>query len=728
MASIFTVGKTFSDYQTLEREVEKFEKENFVKLCKNDSRKIKAAAVRYPGREFTEELVYAELKYCCHHGGKSFTSRSKGDRPNQTTGKIGCPFTIRSKATKDGQFLEVVSAVTEHNHQVSEIEYKFHPRVRKVDRETEEEIAQHLKFNANRKLVQQSYKEKTGKKIILKDIHNIATSFKATEEPLSQSSEVQSLFTWIQTQFPGIDCKFVVNDSELTGIYIQDPEMKSTFQRFPEVLLSDSTYKTNNVNMALYVLMAVDGNSESHIVAAFLLSKEDKISLTDMMQRFKTRNPQWQNTQCIITDKDMTERSVFKSELPQVQPQICLYHTLRTFSREVTLDKMQISSQQRADSLKHLEKLAYSFDEDAYCTNYEDFLSVVPERVASYYNANWHEIRNEWVKGLKSYHLQNDTTNRVESFFSTLKKYFHPRSSLKEMLSGLMGCIEAQRSERHYRQVRLLNRVKLTTSRPTSYEKEYKQLLIPFASDCVANEIKHMNRTIGDHMSSIDSCDCIFFRCMSLPCRHIFRERAEAGMYLLCADLVAERWTSSYNNPINFRPAQEAVMSASKATPSRRKKILTGNEKFKLASKKLQKFATLLAETGMDEFDRKMKFLDGVLMNWEEDKECQLVNNEPATVGDDTTIQDDLGCEPLNQDEEVAEIHDDDQTESHQILDPPQETSINLEQVVLPTKMRKRGRPKGSNKTAIGLPKKRKCAGPLSTLTLKRVENGDWSC
>ena len=41
MASIFTVGKTFSDHQTLEREVEKFEKESFVKLCKNDSRKTR---------------------------------------------------------------------------------------------------------------------------------------------------------------------------------------------------------------------------------------------------------------------------------------------------------------------------------------------------------------------------------------------------------------------------------------------------------------------------------------------------------------------------------------------------------------------------------------------------------------------------------------------------------------------------------------------------------------
>ena len=112
--------------------------------------------------------------------------------------------------------------------------------------------------------------------------------------------------------------------------------------------------------------------------------------------------------------------------------------------------------------------------------------------------------------------------------------------------------------------------------------------------------------------------------------------------------------------------------------------------------------ATLLAETGMDEFDRKKKFLGNVLMNWEEDKECQLVTNEAATVGDDATIQDDLGCEPLNQGEEVTEIHDDDPAdpESQEKLEPPQErspqeTPINLEEVVLPTKMRKRGRPKG---------------------------------
>ena len=120
----------------------------------------------------------------------------------------------------------------------------------------------------------------------------------------------------------------------------------------------------------------------------------------------------------------MTERSVFKAEMSQIQLQICLYHTLRTFSREITMDKMAITSHQHTTALKILEKLTYSFDEADYQQIYEKFQQEVPEKVVEYFNANWHSIRDEWVKGLKSYHLCNDTTNRVESFSANLKKIF----------------------------------------------------------------------------------------------------------------------------------------------------------------------------------------------------------------------------------------------------------------------------------------------------------------
>ena len=191
------------------------------------------------------------------------------------------------------------------------------------------------------------------------------------------------------------------------ALKLPDAEMKSIFDRFPEVMLSDSTYKTNNVNMALYVLLATDGHSESHIIAAFLLSTNDKASLTDTVTKFKQKNPAWETIKCLITDQDMTERSIFKAELPQIHLQICLYHTLRTFSREITMDKMNIYSQRHSTTLKILERLAYAVDETTYMKNYEDFKVDVPENVQTYFNSNWHPIRDQWAKGLKTYHLGN---------------------------------------------------------------------------------------------------------------------------------------------------------------------------------------------------------------------------------------------------------------------------------------------------------------------------------
>ena len=119
----------------------------------------------------------------------------------------------------------------------------------------------------------------------------------------------------------------------------------------------------------------------------------------------------------------MTERLVFKSLFPQVDLQICLHHTLRTFSREVAMEKLQISSTERMMSLKCLEKLAYSSSAEGY-QKYTSFTKNVPIQVQNYFSSNWHRIRTEWAKVLKSFHLKNDTKTRVKSFFFKLKSLF----------------------------------------------------------------------------------------------------------------------------------------------------------------------------------------------------------------------------------------------------------------------------------------------------------------
>ena len=44
------------------------------------------------------------------------------------------------------------------------------------------------------------------------------------------------------------------------------------------------------------------------------------------------------------SDKDMTERCVFVAAFPQAKLHLCMFHTLRSFSREVTQEKLGVKT------------------------------------------------------------------------------------------------------------------------------------------------------------------------------------------------------------------------------------------------------------------------------------------------------------------------------------------------------------------------------------------------
>ena len=61
-----------------------------------------------------------------------------------------------------------------------------------------------------------------------------------------------------------------------------------------------------------------------------------------MIKTFKEHNDSWGNIQVVMTDKDMTERGVFKSKMPQINLEIYLFHVLRAFGRKVSTEKIKI--------------------------------------------------------------------------------------------------------------------------------------------------------------------------------------------------------------------------------------------------------------------------------------------------------------------------------------------------------------------------------------------------
>lgn len=163
----------------------------------------------------------------------------------------------------------------------------------------------------------------------------------------------------------------------------------------------DATYKLNELRMPLYLMLVVDSNGQSEIVAAYLTTLETKEAISKMVQAFKSHNPHWSETTVVISDKDFTERSVFEKEFPDASLIICLFHTLRSMRREVTCDKLGLLPGERDHALELLTKLAYSSSEEQYDNHYKDLKSCGLNSVIQYYDINWHPIRHQWVECFK---------------------------------------------------------------------------------------------------------------------------------------------------------------------------------------------------------------------------------------------------------------------------------------------------------------------------------------
>ena len=112
----------------MQRAKQDFEEKTFQMIHMSDSKKTEAAA-KYTGKNYNPDLKYDLIKFKCYHGGKKFKSKSNNIRKHEKTAKIDCSFSINLRSTRDGQQLQVKSVRGEHNHLVTEMEYRYVPDI-----------------------------------------------------------------------------------------------------------------------------------------------------------------------------------------------------------------------------------------------------------------------------------------------------------------------------------------------------------------------------------------------------------------------------------------------------------------------------------------------------------------------------------------------------------------------------------------------------------------------
>lgn len=248
---------------------------------------------------------------------------------------------------------------------------------------------------------------------------------------------------------------------QIVGIYFQDDRMAQIFNNFPEVLLYDTTYKMNNLDLPLTLQLCVDGNGETEISSIFIARSESRLCVGAMVDIFQEFNPAWRKTRVIIGDKDFADRGIYNEKFPDAVLQICLYHVLVNFGREITTTKRNITTAQRETVLEVIQRLVYSTSEGGYDSAYKELLDLNLENVIEYYNDNWHQIRNEWtLYGRNKYaNYLNWTNNRTESINQKFKMLSNRYANLFTFFNNLYTTVSVLASERNIRAVKSTMRV-----------------------------------------------------------------------------------------------------------------------------------------------------------------------------------------------------------------------------------------------------------------------------
>lgn len=419
--------------------------------------------------------------------------------------------------------------------------------------------------------------------------------------------------------------------------------MRDTFKAYPELLCLDATYKLLELRLPVYLMLSEDSNGQSEIAAVCLLVQEDATSVTWMVETFKKLNLNWEKVRVIMADKDIGERDVLKKSIPNASVLICLFHTLRSFKREITCEKMGISSGQRSMCLELLQQMCYAHSESEYADLHSRLQSSAPKDVVTYFNDNWHGIRSEWVLGMKSScgNFLNFTNNRLESINGKLKQVINRHSTLEDFIEKFFIILTALRTERDHKAAIMFQKVIVNPFPEDSPESQYSKLLTSYAAKYVHKQLTlstkvnniaesdgcyTIDTSEGEKRVSPDTCECIFRSSMLLPCRHMFALRSKLQQPLFKADLCDERWTTAYykctQRLFSTSSQQSSVQLVTTSKEHCRK--LSQHQKFRTASIITAELASVASTASNVHFERRIDLLEELLSHWKAGTEVAL--------------------------------------------------------------------------------------------------------
>lgn len=600
---------------------------------------------------FNEKLepdLFARFKYKyayykCHHSGENRSHQIDQSRPNQNTDCLQCPFNFSIHHNKKTNTIIIGKIIrSDHNHQLNEAIYKSYSFVRnRLFHENEEAnllTTNLMKAKAStfetRKLIQKRFNAY----LTNKDLYN----FKSKILQSNLKSQNEELCNWIDDFLASNNRNTahlkVNSDQILDGIYIQSAYMKEWFQKYPEIIHIDSTFKINVENFQLFICLAQNANLHG-VPVAYCFMRASTAENLDFFYSNLSKLNDLHETKAVIVDKDWNNIDRLTIYFTTARILLCTFHVLKYLKSYI--DKLVMQPNVKQQLMNLVRKIVY-VSNDADMSLHVRQLQFDYPQFYDYFQVNWLNCTEMWqIMHRKDFlNFGTNTNNHIERYNRSIKAHVNSTMHLSEVISNLLkfndslyvdekqagnnlkrkifyshesvfflkfGCLFVDKAIKLMREQEMITN---TTTYVIEEVDEYKRLVYSIKAN-------HVNTVLNN---ALFNCDCMFFKQHKLPCRHILLVYSSLDLNDKCAKAnvntifeIAPRWLCDFNAGFvpKYEMDKEPIITDSVAQKC--ETILASNQKYILIKPLCDQFIARVTQTGTDEFRTHLAFFQYLL-------------------------------------------------------------------------------------------------------------------
>ncbi|CAB4418039.1 unnamed protein product [Rhizophagus irregularis] len=279
----------------------------------------------------TDSTITRRRTYECSHARtheiqKVILEENRRDRDFEM---IGCLWHINLSFPKSGNGVRINSIVGIHNHDMNPCITEIAPKFQKLTDKMLEKIKfwtieGRLGIPTQYNLLVASFPNKVINK---KDLSNAIQQFKKQAKPIKNDAcqMLTELYLkkdddprWI------IKPRFDHGERRLNSLFWMSPDQVNAYERYHDIVIVDTTSKTNQFDMILMLIIVVDNNFRNIIVAAAILEDETEATFTWILQELK--NSCDLTPTVLYSDADPALISAIKTNYPETHHFHCIFH------------------------------------------------------------------------------------------------------------------------------------------------------------------------------------------------------------------------------------------------------------------------------------------------------------------------------------------------------------------------------------------------------------------